>query len=84
MDGAEGVQFDGLQRQNEWLLGIRTAENRCLDLPFVTPHVPLPFLSTQRDSRPLRFAADHPVYLPAAYLVLTPYGPAAGARPLPG
>ncbi|GFN09768.1 hypothetical protein GCM10010298_70180 [Streptomyces microflavus] len=37
---AKSVQLDGLQRQDEWILRIRTAENRCLDLPSITPHAP--------------------------------------------
>ncbi|MFD8439953.1 hypothetical protein ACFV2I_33300 [Streptomyces microflavus] len=40
MTEAKSVQLDGLQRQDEWVLRIPTAENRCLNLPFITPHAP--------------------------------------------
>ncbi|MEU5971953.1 hypothetical protein [Streptomyces globisporus] len=35
---AKSVQLDGLQRQDKWILRIRAAENRRLDLPSITLH----------------------------------------------
>ncbi|MFC3235003.1 hypothetical protein [Streptomyces nitrosporeus] len=46
METAEGIQLDGFKRQDERHFRTRAAEYRCLDLPFVTPHVPRLSLNT--------------------------------------